>query len=484
MSFKYQIICLFAFFILIFQFSCVTNDFYGSPDAKLNFSTDTVLFDTIFTSFGSATKQLVIKNPYSQAIKISNIRLARQNTPFKLNINGIPANSVTDMEIAAKDSMYIFVKVSIDPTNINSPLLEQDSIVFSVNGSKQDVDLVAWGQDVHLLRNKTFQTETLLTDKPYFVQGYMLVDTLQTLIIPAGAHLYFARNTRFWVKGTLKVQGTFENPVMLEGGRTEKMYSDVPGQWDGVYLMFGSQNNQINYATIKNAVIGIQADTVIRKGTPSLTLTNSRIEHHSYAGVLARGTELSAFNCLFADCGEYALALIYGGSYQFFHCTIGNYWTRIRTTPSLFLNNYYTVNKESTVGGTTLTEKVKLPLNLEKATFTNCIIFGNTQNEILTDLVAGAQANYLFENCVLKYTADAKLSQNNLKNCVINYAKFKFKAPYEPQYNFELDTLSPAKDAAKIETVYDYFYILEKDLKSYGRLTDSKPDIGALERKE
>ena len=49
--------------------------------------------------------------------------------------------------------MYIFVEATLDP-NIDPDILRiQDSITFSVNGNLQDIDLVAWGQDVHLLRD-------------------------------------------------------------------------------------------------------------------------------------------------------------------------------------------------------------------------------------------------------------------------------------------------------------------------------------------
>jgi hypothetical protein len=46
--------------------------------------------------------------------------------------------------------------------------------------------------------------------------------------------------------------------------------------------------------------------------------------------------------------------------------------------------------------------------------------------------------------------------------------------------NFELDTLSPAKDAAKL-TISKLFPF---DLKGRDRLLDKGPDIGALERQE
>ncbi len=69
------------------------------------------------------------------------------------------------------------------------------------------------------------------------------------------------------------------------------------------------------------------------------------------------------------------LHLTIGGSYEFYHCTIGNYWEfSTRTTPSLLFNNYYIdINNNVQIR----------PLN--KALFGNCIIYGNKESEIFID---------------------------------------------------------------------------------------------------
>ena len=42
----------------------------------------------------------------------------------------------------------------------------------------------------------------------------------------------------------------------------DSWYDDSPGQWDKIWLMPGSVNNEFNYAIIKEGTIGIRADTV------------------------------------------------------------------------------------------------------------------------------------------------------------------------------------------------------------------------------
>ena len=68
---------------------------------------------------------------------------------FRLNVDGLPGRSFGDVEIGADDSIFIFVEVTVDPNNQNTPLVVTDSILFETNGNLQDIDLVAWGQDAY-----------------------------------------------------------------------------------------------------------------------------------------------------------------------------------------------------------------------------------------------------------------------------------------------------------------------------------------------
>jgi len=194
--FKYFLaIALFAGFI-----KCERLDWLQDSNAKLGFSVDTIYFDTIFTTVGSTTKQLRVYNRYDQSVKISSIALAGgSRSVFRLNIDGVPGNYATEVEIPADDSLYIFVEVTLDPNNVDSLLAIHDSIIFITNGNLQDVDLVAWGQDVHLINGEIIETATWINDKPYLVINSMLVDTNQVLTIEEGARIHFHRNSRLYV---------------------------------------------------------------------------------------------------------------------------------------------------------------------------------------------------------------------------------------------------------------------------------------------
>src|SRR6187549_663475 len=110
--------------LVLFAFSCKKESFNDSPDARLQTSTDRVRFDTVFTSLGSVTQRFTIVNDNDQKLRLSNIRLAGGTSSFfAINVDGTAGTSFSDLELNANDSMYVFVKVTIDPNAANLPFL-------------------------------------------------------------------------------------------------------------------------------------------------------------------------------------------------------------------------------------------------------------------------------------------------------------------------------------------------------------------------
>ena len=177
--------------LLYFSFSCRKDNFIISDSASLSFSIDTVTFDTIFTQIGSTTKNFRVYNPHNQAIRISNIYLAGgQNSYFRINIDGDISSSVNNIEIPSKDSLYIFVEVTIDPFGANNPMIVKDSIVFMTNGNYQDIKLIAFGQDIHLINGEIIETQDWIADKPYLIYNSMAIDSGHILTISEGTKVY------------------------------------------------------------------------------------------------------------------------------------------------------------------------------------------------------------------------------------------------------------------------------------------------------
>ena len=181
--------------------SCQKEKYITSGDFKLQFSTDTVSFDTIFSSIGSTTEWLKVKNPSKYSVSISKIYLAGgADSPFRLNINGVDGVEDKDVKISSGDSIFIFVEVTIDPTGQNNPMIVKDSIVFELNGNIQDVKLVAFGQDFHLFKGDVLATQRWQNDKPYLIYNSVWVDTLKTLSIDPGCRIYFHKGSSFVCK--------------------------------------------------------------------------------------------------------------------------------------------------------------------------------------------------------------------------------------------------------------------------------------------
>jgi hypothetical protein len=465
---------LFFIGIIAVLLSCERYELIRSADARLAFSTDTVFFDTIFTTLGSTTKRFRIYNPHDQPIEVSSIELAGgSGSVFRLNIDGQASNLVSNIEIPAGDSIYVFVEVTLDPNNVDSILRIQDSIVFLTNGNLQDVDLVAWGQDVHLLGADTLQTTTWVNDKPYLILDYILVDSLQTLTLEAGVRIHFHRNAWMIVKGTLQALGNLDEPIVMQGDRLEYLYRNIPGQWGGIYFWPGSRDNHLEYVTLKNGMFGLWADTVVTPGIPTLNITNCIIQDMSAVGIIGRGASIHADNTVIGSCGQFSIFLSIGGSYEFYHCTVANYWRSSfsnRTTPALGMNNYY----EDVTGAIQIRP-------IERAYFGNCIIYGNKEYELGVDAHPGSVIPYLFDHSLLKVDPEAfDLDDNVHFRNILNLEDPKFVNP-DPQYsNFQLDTLSPAKDRALPAIAIMY----PRDLLGVSRLGALGPDMGAYERVE
>ena len=459
-----------------FIYSCQDEKYLTSPNVKLRFSNDTVRFDTVFTTVGSTTQHLKIYNPYNQKVMISSVKLAKDKTSnFRLNINGVSANEVHNLEIAPHDSMYIFVEVTVDPSGQNLPLIVKDSIEFVTNSNRQNVKLIAWGQDFNLIKSSILKTTTWTNKKPYLVYNYALVDSNATLTIEPGTKIYFHKDAGLYVKGKVLANGTVDNLILFYGDRLESVYANVPDQWNGVLLYSGSKSNEFSNVEIKNANIGLQVGNIENEGFATVKLSNVKIQNMAYAGIFAMKSDIDASNCLITNCGFYAVALLVGGSYEFNHSTIANYWGgygfKARSTPSLQIQNYLIINadKPAYVG------------DLAKANFGNCIITGNAidGNELLLSNKTEALFNYKFDRCILQVADTFKTTNVDHYLNILKGVDPKFVDPYK-KFNFELDTLSKAKDSANpaISKLYPL------DLKGRDLFLDAGPDIGALERHE
>ncbi len=465
--------------ILFAVVSCEKDRFITQAGSGIRFSMDTLYFDTVFTTLGTVTKSFTVHNPYTDYVKVSRIWLGKgQSSVYRINVDGVHGTDFRDIEIPPKDSIYVFVEATLDPNNSDGLLLQQDSVVTETNGKVQDIDLMAWGQDVHIIRGKHLSSQTWVNDKPYLIIDSAIVDNGQVLQLEPGVRVYSHKSTVLFIRGTLKAEGNTDMPIVFAGDRLEQMYQDIPGQWGGIYFEAGSHDNILDNIELRCGNFGIVVDT-LQNDNPTLTISNSFIGHFTSFGILGRGSHILGWNNVIAECGQSAIALIYGGSYEFYQCTIANRWpyNPVRQLPSIFLNNYYFYN--DTVNG--MVRKQHEIRDLEKAYFGNCIIWGSFPSELFVDQYSPETVlNYKFENCVTRFHPDSlNLADTSHFTGLINYTDIESpKFISWDEYDFELDTLSPAKDAGlpSIGALYP--------LDKKGDMRDSKPDIGAFERIE
>ncbi len=465
-----------SLFVLLVVYSCKKNDSFNTDHSvQLRFSSDTLIFDTVFSTIGSVTQALRVHNPVDKKIKISSIYLASgTDSRYCINVDGISGISFDDVEIDGNDSIYVFVRVTIDPQETNLPFIVTDSIFFETNGNEQDVDLVAWGQNARFIRWNVDRpdlpkyrivaglgVDTCWTNElPIVVYGYAVVDSAGSLTINTGTHVHFHKGSGLWIYkgGSLKVLGTMEEPVYFDSDRLESFYSDLPGQWDRIWINEGSVNNEINYAVIRNGFVGIQAETLSQFMGNQLTISNTIIENMSGAGILSRHYFITAANCVFANCGQYSVALTLGGRYDFRQTTIANYWNYgLRQIPTLVLNNYFQDDQGAVYAYPFV------------ANFANTIVYGTQQNEISIEENTREEFTLTFDHCLLK-TEDDLSNTDRYINCIKN------EDPLFVDYalnNYQLDSISPAIDFGSIEIANTVPF----DIKGVSR-TES-PDLGA-----
>jgi len=477
--------------IVILLFACKKELIESDQSATLHFSTDTITFDTVFASIGSITKTLTVYNWNNFDVKSNIALLGNSSANFRMNIDGVAGNNQTNIEIPAKDSIFIFLEVTINPSSSNTPYILSDSLVFTTGTKKQDVDVVAWGQDAYFHTANTYGdiingtdtnrfyyhlldcTTPWANDKPHVIYGYAVVNPGNTLTINEGSDIYLHKNSGILVGnpfleesgGTIKVNGTLGNEVTFQGDRLDSWYKNIPGQWDRIWLMPGSIDNEINYAIIRNGNIGIHADTVaLVTSNPTVIINNTIIENMSAIGILGQTANISASNTLVSKCGQYAVACNIGGTYNFTHCTFANFWDYPRSTPSILLNNYY----KGADGNIYVS-------NLEEANFTNCIIDGNLSTEVSFQEQELGVFNYTFDHCLIRLDPTISTDNMHYQNAIINQSP---KFVNNNESDFHLTEESPAIDAGTSNAFYNGNIILKIDLDGLDRDLNS-PDIGA-----
>lgn len=400
---------------LMFLNACEKVEETMPENIRLEFSCDTMAFDTVFTQMGTTTRKFLVYNNNRFEVRIDHVTLENgYSSRFRLNVDGDTHMVARDMRIAPGDSMFVFVRANIRPNSATEPFLIEDAVLFNIGGRRQRLPLTAYGRNAvyhvptdtlhrpdgtYLLdvfgkpyAYSVIDCEQWRHDLPHVILGYAVVDSRNTLRLRAGDELYFCEDAVLWVydSATLDVRGTADRPVLFTSVRQDGWYRGLPGQWGYIWMMQGSRDNHIDYALIENGFMGIEVDSCAN-GRPTLTISNTQIRNHTHVGLMLQTAHVEGNNLLVTNCGNATAVMQYGGEYHFTNCTFANYWTlTARTLPSVFISN------SRTYGG----QRYIWPMH---AALSDCIIYGSrADGELYLDIDSSAPASVQFDHCLVR----------------------------------------------------------------------------------
>ena len=301
---KNGILTIISLVLIICASSCRKDFDTSASSGNLVFSTPVVYLDTVFTNIGSSTYNLKVYNTSDDDIHIPTIQLERGATSnYRLNVDGLAGQSFNNIEIKAKDSIFIFVETTVniqDYTNTATEFLYEDKILFDANNFRQEVDLITLVKDANFLFptqlvdgqlnnfNLTASQLNWSNTKPYVIYGYPTVPNGSTLNIEEGARIHFHRDAGLIVEDGATIiadgdvsadQDLLEKEIIFEGDRLEPSFSEVPGQWGTIWLQDGSTSNFFDHVTIKNGTIGLRIDDV--NNNELVQINNTQLYNHS-----------------------------------------------------------------------------------------------------------------------------------------------------------------------------------------------------------
>jgi len=468
------------FLLFSLAISCKPEDekLDPSPSKSVTFSSDTIMFDTVFTEQTTITQRLRLYNPNKKSISLSSVQMENPSSPFSITVNG-KQGPITDVEVLGGDSIYILLKAVLAPNMQDTAFLTQDRLLVQVKGRSetQRVVVQAYGQDANYLDGITLPLGITTWDspKPYFVYNNLVVPSGANLIIKPGVRVNSYKDNVFVINGTLTIQGSPFRPVRFSGNRIEPYYSTVPDQWGAIFLTDSAVGCQIDWAIIQNGFRGVQVGTPNGRNQVSLQIKNTAIRNMSDVGLYGFNANIIGSNLSISDCGQFNLAGLQGGTYAFAHITTaysGNNPFN-RRNPSVAFTTFFEDREAGRV--------YVAPLNL---TLVNSIFTGNEEEEfVIANIAGGPTIDTLgrLRNNIFTSKANTYITKGNQSI----FGSFRFHKPFE--YNFHPDSVGESvakKKGLNLNTLPSTDINLEDlkaDLANKLRPEDT-PTIGAYQQ--
>jgi len=457
-----RLLAVFAVLCCVLFVGCLDDTISMNPSISIQFSQDTLLMDTVFTTKGSATRSVRILNTSAENIELSRVYLAEgADSRFRINVDGVSGNDQAQIRVPANDSVWVFVEVTIDPDEplSVSPFVIEEELIVDVNGNTESMILQAFGQNANYITDEDFKGQVGLIScangtfrwddpKPYVVFGVVVIDSC-TVEWPAGARIHIHggvvrtdQGTRgdgflvFGPQGRLLSEGTFDQPVVVEGDRLEPTFDDVPGQYGGIIFSSGSRDNLIRHTIVQNATNAIRIDSAAQA-----TLSYAQIINASGSALTSIHADFTMDNSLIHSAGGTAVQAIYGGEHEIIHSTVASYGN---------------VDGAISVSNQIIRDPIEniRDFNPLVARWSNSIFIGNSQDEVV--LIDGTETDgdftILAQHCIIK--AERLLEEGpfinflseQCENCINAINTDTLFRDFNVN-NFNLDSLSIADNA-------------------------------------
>jgi len=97
---KVVVYCLLLITYCCIQTSCKKDSFITSNQASVDITTDSLKYDTVFTTTGSITKSFKIINENNQKLLLNTVKLMGGiSSAYKINVNGVPPQKLVILSL-------------------------------------------------------------------------------------------------------------------------------------------------------------------------------------------------------------------------------------------------------------------------------------------------------------------------------------------------------------------------------------------------
>ena len=465
------------------------ESFSDNPGFRLEFSQDTIAFDTLISTIPSSTKTLYAFNNNGNGMRITTIQLeGGAKSLFRVNVDGryLADGIWHDFEVLKHDSLVIRIEMTPPEVGTTEPLYFQDKLHFLLeNGTQQTVVLSGGSIDAYIQRGGLIIDEDmmLLTDKAYVIYDSLVVNPGVTLTLTEGTRLMFHDKAALHVYGRLLVEGTLEKPVVLRGDRMDHMfdyllYDNTPSRWEGVIIHHGSFGNVLTYCDLHSSLFGIICEDTEEvkpdETNPSVTLDCCILHNIGGDGLQFNNCVSKVTNTQISNTLGHTVNLN-GGIHDFVYCTLAQFYPFVA-------NRGDGLHLVSSADG----DEYGL---LRKAHFINCVITGYGEDVIMGENIPqDGSCDYLLHHCFLN--TPPVDDEEHFVGCIFDRDKKKNEEEkLVRQDNFVLfDTENffydfTPKDSSMIRSLADpnHIGLPQFDRLGVSRLADEGPDAGCYE---